>query len=97
MKKIFTIVAIMFLMACTPVEEKVNENMKLSDYLEKMATGEKLNSAEIAHMKTLVDETTEKVSMWSKDGPDTLTVRKLRAQDAFYEHAKLVYINVSGR
>lgn len=97
MKKIITIFAIMFLMACSPVEEKVNENMKLSDYLEKMATGEKLNSAEIAHMKTLVDETTEKVSMWSKDGPDTLTVRKLRAQDAFFTNMPTSYMVMDRR
>ena len=62
MKKLIVFVLIFALLGCS-TEQKVDENMKLSDYLERMARGDKLNSMEVQHMKTLADEMDEKVAM----------------------------------
>lgn len=96
MKRFFILVMIMFLLGYAQAE-KESKPMKLSDYLEKMARGDKLNSLEVQHMKTLADEMDEKVAMWSKDGPNTLTVRSLRAQDAFFTNMPTAYMVMDRR
>lgn len=91
MRKLLVFVLIFALLGCS-TEQKVDENMKLSDYLERMARGDKLNSMEVQHMKTLADEMDEKVAMWSKDGPNTMTVRNLKAQDAFFTNMPMSFM-----
>jgi hypothetical protein len=66
--------------------------MNLSDLILKIADGDKLNISERELLKKTLDEQDTKISLWSKNGLDTLSTKKVYADEAFFQNALMAFM-----
>jgi hypothetical protein len=74
-----------------PPSMKEGKPMNVSDLILKIADGHKLDISERELLKKSLDEQDTKISLWSKNGLDTVSARKVYADEAFFQNSPMAY------